>query len=306
LGIRVSASHEKAIKPSSRDGRVELSRVRLRLTKTTGRLNRHVEAIRNREITPSGLAIQGRSSSTGPGYTDPALTGSVGVDPDLAQHYSNPRPTLDYPAQGKVQTLPAGCMSCADWEPAERLRVAIVVGRDELTSGMIRNHFGRQRRQRHDALVYRWQGEFTLDVIGFDAIDPDVGRNLGRVDLVLLSDWILGPKVGRAPVRDLERIALQTRLRFRDSYIVGLMADPDGSDLKSHAFHSVERKARSKGIVVFDQVLPSQVSPERITRLLVSYGRSHRYTADRSVWITPADGDGPVPIRKEDLSPVSS
>jgi len=208
---------------------------------------------------------------------------------------------MDYPAQGKLQNEPVPCVQCADWEPAECLRIAVIVGRDELASGKIRNHFGSRRRQRHDALVYRWQGEFTLDVIGFDAIDPLADRDHGRVDMVILSDWVLGEQVGRSPVRDLERIALQTRLRFRDSYIVGLMTDPSGSDLEDHAFHSVERKARTKGMVVFDQVIAGPVHERRVTRLLVSYGKSHRYAAGRSVWIVPPDGDTPLPIPKEDL-----
>lgn len=273
--IRVSAPQEKVSIQPAANGLHELSRVRLRLTKTTNRLQRHVAAIRNGEITPGGFECHARR-------------------PD-------PRPTLDYPTQGKLQTPPATCVDCAEWEPAESLRIAIIVGPDELASGLLRNQLSAQRRQRHDALVYRWQGEFTLDVIGFDAIDPKANRHGGHVDLVLLSDWILGQQVGQGTLRELERIALQTRFRFRDSYVVGLITDPDASDLEHHAFYSVERKARTKGMVVFDQVLVGPVSQSTVTGLLVSYGRSRRYAGDRSVWLTPDLGDKPLPIPKEDV-----
>lgn len=215
--------------------------------------------------------------------------------------------TLDYPVQGKLQSVPLAepmaRVGYAEWEPAESLYVAIIVGPDDLNSGVLRNQLRDQRRQRHDALVYRWQGAFTLDVIGFDAIDHKSDRGSGRVDLVLLSDGILGGAVQRVPARDLERIALQTRLQFKESYIVGLMGDGGVEAPMSHAFHSVERKARLKGLTVFDQHLSPEMDQDRVTRLLVSFARSRRYAGDRSVWLTPSIGDVPLPIAKEDVPP---
>jgi len=276
---------------SDTDGRSGLSEVKHRLSKTTNRLQRHIEAIRNREMTPPGFEHLRRPS---PGLRD------AGTQVDHTR--TSRLQTLDYPVQGKLQTSPVDRVGYAEWEPAESLYIAIIVGPDDLHSGLLRDQLGEQRRQRHDALVYRWQGEFSLDVIGFDAIDHKSDRGSGRVDLVLLSDRLLG-MAERSSVRDLERIALQTRLRFRDSYIVGLLSNGVDSELLPHAFYSVERKARAKGLTVFDQHLPRELDQDRVTRLLVSFARSRRYAGDRSVWLTPSLGGVPLPIAKEDVPP---
>lgn len=272
---------------------MELSEVKRRLTKTTNRLQRHIQAIRNQEIPPPGFDYLNKPS---PGLPD--------RETRFDRHRVSRLQTLDYPAQGKLQTplqaSPVTRVGYAEWEPAESLYIAIIVGPDDLDSGVLRDQLRDQRRQRHDAMVYRWQGDFTLDVIGFDAIDHKSDRLSGRVDLVLLSDRILGGAAERASVRDLERIALQTRLQFHDSYLVGLIGDDGAAEMMKHAFHSVERKARTKGLTVFDQHLPREVDQDRVTRLLVSYAKSRRYAADRSVWLTPDIGDVPLPIPKED------
>jgi len=285
-------------RPSPAGGCSELIEVKRRLSKTTNRLQRHIQAIRNQEIPPPGFHYR--------------QTPTEGL-PDRETRVDSRRvgrlQTLDYPVQGKLQKpLGAGLLTrvgYAEWEPAESLYIAIIVGPDDLDSGGLRDQLRDQRRQRHDAMVYRWQGDFTLDVIGFDAIDHKSDRITGRVDLVLLSDRILGGAREQASVRELERIALQTRLQFRDSYIVGLIGDDSAAVGVNHAFHSVERKARSKGLTVFDQHLPREVDQDRVTRLLVSFAKSRRYAADRSVWLTPDLGDVPLPIPKEDISPGS-
>lgn len=282
--------------PSPSGGPAELSRVKCRLSKTTNRLQRHIEAIRNHEVAPGAYDHPGDSLESIPGL-------ETRFDRERVSRLR----TLDYPVQGKllapVQPVPASRVGYAEWEPAESLYIAIIVGAEDLDSGVLRDQLRSQRRQRHDAMIYRWQGEFTLDVIGFDAIDHKSDRLSGRVDLVLLSDRILGQDVGRVPVRELERIALQTRLQFRSSYIVGLLSEGDITTLMGHAFQTVEQKARLKGVTVFDQLLPLTLEQERISRLLVAYAKSRRYDAERSVWLTPHLGDVPLPIPKEDAPP---
>jgi hypothetical protein len=279
---------------------VKLSEVKRRLSKTTNRLQRHIEAIRNQEVHP-GAFVAGEDFVLGRGGGETWLRRRAGA-PTAAGARTN---TLDYPIQGKLQTVPAQRVGYVEWEPAESLYIAILVGPDDLDSGTLRDQLRNQRRQRHDAIVYRWQGEFTLDVIGFDAIDLKADRESGRVDLVLMSDRLLGNRSGPAVSRELERIALQTRFRFRDSYLVGLMSDPADTvpDPMAHPFHGVERKARAKGVTVFDQHVPRELDHRRLTRLLVSFAKSRRYAPDRNVWLTPEFGDAPLPIPKEDVSP---
>ncbi len=277
--------------PVGRHG--ELTNIKRRLRKTTSRLQRHIEAIRNKQIQPGDYH-----------YENEAAIALPGVDTPVDLHRVSRLRTMDYPVQGKLQTaLPSAShkgLDYAEWEPAESLYVAILVGPDDLNSGVLREKLRTHRRQKHDAMVYRWHGEFTLDVVGFDAIDHKSDRLSGRVDMVLLSDRLLVGGAGATSVRELERVALQTRIRFRDSYIIGLLSEGSPADMMTHPFHSVERKARAKGVTVFDHHLAYDVDQERITRLLVAYAKSRRYAADRNVWLTPDLGDVPLPIPKED------
>lgn len=270
---------------------MDLSEVVDKVSRSTARLEKRMVAIRASDTTLRGVGDNQRATSE-----------LSGVPGNRLDDYASPLSTLEYPAQGKLQPPAASSqIDYNDWEPAESLRIAIIVGEKELGSGMLRNQFSALRRQRHDALVYRWQGDVTLDFIGFDAIDCNGDQRSDRVDLVLLSDQVLGPCIGGNTRRELERLALQIRFKLRDSYVVSICADDRSAGLDGHPFISVESKAREQGMIVFDDRLFGEIRQADITRMLIDFARSPRYTRDRCVWITTEIDGVPLPIPKQDV-----
>jgi hypothetical protein len=214
-----------------------------------------------------------------------------------------PRLTREYPTQGKLEEKPSATVEYAEGEPAEILKIAIVVGPDELASGILRNQFTSLRGQRHEALVYRWQDALTFDVIAFDLVDYDAPGGASRIDLLLLSDQIFGPTLRAQDVADIEKAALSARLKFPDVYLVGVSQDSEAKSDPKHPFATVERKAASKGLQVFDDKLFGLITQDGITGLLLGFARSDRYGPERSVWSVSPEDDIPLPVAKSELDP---
>ncbi|MFH2008901.1 MAG: hypothetical protein ABI333_20095 [bacterium] len=260
-----------------------------RLTRSTQNLWKRAAEICQR---PHGGESPDFSSSHGSAV---GAAGSTSSSPDSA-----PALTREYPAQGKLADKPCASVEYTDWEPAESLNIAIVVGPDELASGILRNQFTTLRGQRHEALVYRWQDNQTFDVIAIDLRNHGAADTV-RIDILMLSDQILGPAPRGAGARELERAALAARLRFPDTYLVGVSQDSSKRSLLQHPFSTVEHKARKRAVKVFDERLVGLVTQDTVTGLLVAYARSDRYAPERCVWaISPQDGV-PLPVPKSEL-----
>ena len=157
------------------------------------------------------------------------------------------------------------------------------------------------RKQPHEAMIYRWQGSFTLDLIGFDAIDHQADRHSGRVDVLLMTDRCCGLSLQGDVTRDLERAVLEARFKFPEAFLVGLSQDITLGDLQGHPFNSITEKARGRNVQIFDHRLIGDVGESQITDLLVAFGKSIKYTPQRSVWYQSPKSTVSIPIAKEDI-----
>lgn len=261
-----------------------LGRVARRLRRATERLERRMAELRRIEA-PSDLATEVNPSMTeNPGEeSEPPVERTLTSESysreesDLPRSVAlgqialaRPRSTLDPMKPRDGAEFPDERTRASLRKSSGPLFIALLLGAEEQDCSLIHRLFLEEREPKHQVNMYRWQGDLTLDQIGFDAIDPDAGRADGQPDLLIISDRLAGPLSCAAASRTLQEAALRARLLFPRVYLVALYSGGSGADPSNHPFSQLEEKTRLHDLPLFDDHLIGEVTPQRISRLLTS------------------------------------